>query len=79
MAGQSILVLAETHDEMLRPVSPRGSHAGSQLTQDLGLELVAGIFGSNVANAADELVATGVSKVMKVKVMHLPLSPPRPQ
>jgi electron transfer flavoprotein alpha subunit len=67
MAGQTILVIGEAHDGMLRPVTLEGITAATKLAGSLGLDIVAGISGSGIGNVANELASSGVSKVLAVE------------
>jgi electron transfer flavoprotein alpha subunit len=67
MAAQTILVIGEAQNGALRPVSLEGITVATKLAQSLGLDVVAGIAGSGIADASEELAGTGVSRVLAVE------------
>ncbi|CAN5716631.1 electron transfer flavoprotein subunit alpha/FixB family protein [soil metagenome] len=63
MAGSSVLVVAETFNRALKPVSMEGISAGAAIAAASGLRLVAGVFGSEIDEAVLELAGSGVETV----------------
>ena len=63
----NVLILAETRDDGLHPISFELINAGRQLVQDQGGRLDVALLGHEVASLAQELQATGVTNVYVVE------------